>query len=39
MEFGWAPAGTARASPQPDDRRDGVDQLLQQLGVVGVGGR
>jgi hypothetical protein len=39
MELGRSPSRPTRPAPPADDRRDGVHQLLQQLGVVGVGRR
>ena len=39
MQLGWAPAGPAGSPPRAQHRWDGVDQLLQQQRVVGVGGR
>jgi hypothetical protein len=39
VQLGRPPTGPTRASPWADDRRDGVHQLFQQLGVVGVGRR
>jgi hypothetical protein len=39
VELGWAPAWPPGPSPWADDRRDGVHQRLQQLRVMGVGGR
>jgi hypothetical protein len=39
VELGRAPTWSPEPSPWADDRRDGVDQLLQELRVVGVGGR
>jgi hypothetical protein len=39
VELGRALTGPTRPTPRADDRRDGVDQRFQELGVVGVGGR
>jgi hypothetical protein len=39
MQLGWASARPTRPPSWPDDRRDRVDQLLQQQRVMGVGGR
>jgi hypothetical protein len=39
MELGRPPAWPTGSSPWPNDRRDGIDHRLQELGVMGVGGR
>ena len=39
VQLGRSPAWPAWSSPRPDDCWNGVDQLLEELGVVGVGRR
>ena len=39
VQLGRSPAGSTGPAAWPDDRWDGIHQLLQELGVVGVGGR
>jgi len=39
MELGRALARPTGSAPRPDDRRHGIHHRLQQLRIVGVGGR
>ena len=39
VELGGPPAGPTRPALRPLDRRDGINQLLQQQRIMGVGGR
>ena len=39
VQLGWASTWPPGPAAWPDDRWDGVHQLLQELGVVGVSGR
>ena len=38
MQLGWPLARSTRPTAWPDHRQHRIDQLFQQLGIMGVGG-